>query len=84
MNHPDVEHTMLTGYPDRSHLTYEDRQWSAVDHSVIADHPVEDYFGDEIQTGDKYFTDEAGRIVLQDNIRDYLTELAGAVFYKAK
>lgn len=84
MNHPVVERTMVTGYPDPSYLTYEDRQWSAIDHGVVADHPIEDMYGDEIQAGDKYFIDDAGRVVLQENFRDYLIDQCGAVFYETK
>lgn len=84
MNHPDVEQAMLTGYPNRSYLTYEDRQWSQQSYPVIADHPVEDYFGDEIRSDDQYFTDEDGRVVLEINMKDYLVERCGAVFYEAQ
>lgn len=52
--------------------------------SEFADHPVEDYFGTEIMKGDKYITTDSGHVVLEDNIRDYLQETLGAVFYEAK
>lgn len=84
MDHPTVSQIMTTGYPDKAYITYEDRQWSQESYPVIADHPVEDYFGDEIQAGDMYFIDDAGRVVLQDNIRDYLMDQCGAVFYETK
>lgn len=47
------------------------------------DHPVEDMFGSEIQTGDKWFQDNAGRIVLEDNMDDYLIEVGGVNFFRA-
>lgn len=47
------------------------------------DHPVEDLFGSEIQTGDKWFQDGAGRVVLEDNTEDYLIEVAQVKFFKA-
>lgn len=84
MEHPMITETIRTGYPDQSYLTYEDRQWSAIDHSIVADHPIEDMYGDEIRTGDKYFIDDAGRVVLQENVRDYLMDQCGVVFYEAK
>ncbi len=84
MDHPTVSQIMTTGYPSQTYLTYEDRQWSAIDHAVVADHPIEDMYGDEVRTGDKYFIDDAGRIVLQENFRDYLIDQCGAVFYETK
>lgn len=50
---------------------------------LIVDHPVEDHFGSEIQTGDKWFQDRAGRVVLEDNIEDYLIEVARVEFCRA-
>lgn len=46
------------------------------------DHPIEDIFGSEIQTGDKWFQDSAGRIVLEDNAEDYLIEVAKVEFFR--
>lgn len=50
---------------------------------LVADHPIEDYFGSEIQSDDKYFTDQAGRVVLESNWEDYLIEIGGVEFFKA-
>lgn len=47
------------------------------------DHPIEDMFGSEIQTGDKWFQDNAGRIVLEDNMDDYLIEVGKVNFFRA-
>lgn len=79
-----ITETIRTGYPDKSYLTYEDRQWSQESYPAIADHPVEDYFGDEILGTDKWFIDEDGRVVLESNMKDYLVERCGAVFYEAQ
>src|SRR5690606_12083447 len=51
---------------------------------IVADHPIEDMYGDEIRTGDKYFIDDAGRVVLQDNVSDYLMDQCGVVFYETE
>lgn len=48
------------------------------------DHPIEDMFGSEIQTGDKWFQDSAGRIVLEDNMDDYLIEVGGVEFFRSQ
>lgn len=50
---------------------------------LVVNHPVEDHFGSEIQTGDKWFQDGAGRVVLEDNIEDYLIEVASVEFCRA-
>lgn len=49
----------------------------------IEDHPVEDVFGSEIRTGDKWFEDGAGRVVLEDNAEDYPIEVTGVQFFRA-
>ena len=49
----------------------------------VSDHPIEDVFGSEIRTGDKWFEDGAGRVVLEDNAEDYLIEVTGVQFYRA-
>lgn len=49
----------------------------------VDDHPVEDVFGSEIRTGDKWFEDGAGRVVLEENAEDYLIEVAKVQFYRA-
>ena len=79
MNHPDVERCMLTGYP------VEDARFESSEISIEVenDHPIEDHFGSEIQTGDIWFEDKVGRVVLQDNMEDYLIEVVGAEFFKA-
>lgn len=50
---------------------------------LVADHPIEDHFGSEIQSDDKYFTDQAGRVILESNWEDYLIEVGGVEFFKA-
>lgn len=50
---------------------------------LVADHPTEDHFGSEIQSGDTYFKDQAGREVLGSNWEDYLIEIGGVQFYRA-
>lgn len=78
MNHPDVDRVLLTGYP------IEDANYSGEEFSVEVEpnHPVEDHFGSEIMTGDSWFEDNAGRIVLQENMEDYLIEVVGVEFFK--
>lgn len=49
----------------------------------VDDHPIEDVFGSEIRTGDKWFEDGAGRVVLEDNAEDYLIEVTGVQFFRA-
>lgn len=49
----------------------------------VEDHPIEDIFGSEIQAGDKWFEDAAGRVVLEDNAEDYLIEITGVQFFRA-
>lgn len=50
---------------------------------LVIDHPIEDHFGSEIRTGDKWFQDGAGRVVLEDNVEDYLIEVAQVEFCRA-
>lgn len=50
---------------------------------LVADHPVEDHFGSEIRTGDKWFQDRAGRVVLEDNVENYLIEVGNVEFCRA-
>lgn len=50
--------------------------------SLVEDHPIEDAFGSEIQSGDIWFEDPAGRVVLEDNTDDYLVEVAGVNFFR--
>lgn len=47
------------------------------------DHPVEDMFGTEVQTGDKWFQDNAGRVVSLENAERYLSEVGGVEIVKA-
>ena len=49
----------------------------------VEDHPTEDVFGSEIRTGDKWFEDGAGRVVLEDNAEYYLIEVSGVQFFRA-
>lgn len=79
MMHPEIERTVLTGYPSNDYLNYE-RSGSL----SIEDHPIEDMFGSEIQAGDSYFVDEQLNVVLLENMRDYLQAEIGTVFYEAK
>ncbi|GKV54269.1 hypothetical protein NCCP2222_02160 [Sporosarcina sp. NCCP-2222] len=81
MDHPDILTAMATGYP---HIDYLDYERYRDTNFPITNHPVEDYFGSEILKGDKYITTDSGHVVLEDNIRDYLQEVVGAVFYEAK
>lgn len=78
MNHPDIDRAILTGYP------IEDERFEEESHSIAveSDHPIEDHFGSEIMIGDSWFEDNAGRIVLQDNMEDYLIEVVGVEFFK--
>lgn len=50
---------------------------------MVPDHPIEDFFGSEIQIDDKYFTDQAGRVVLESNWEKYLIEVGGVEFFRA-
>ncbi|WP_336822985.1 YqaI family protein [Sporosarcina sp. USHLN248] len=81
MEHPAITQTMRTGYPEIDYLEHE-RYRNA--NYKAEDYPVEDYFGSEIQAGDKYIMTDSGHVVLEGNIRDYLQETLGAVFYEAK
>lgn len=47
------------------------------------DHPTEDMFGTEVQTGDKWFQDNAGRIINIENVERYLSEIGGVEIFKA-
>lgn len=47
------------------------------------DYPVEDMFGTEVRTGDKWFQDNIGRIINIENIERYLTEISGVEIFKA-
>ncbi|MDW0113809.1 hypothetical protein QT711_11480 [Sporosarcina saromensis] len=81
MNHPAIEMAMKTGYPEIDYLDHE--RFRNANYRT-EEHPIEDMFGSEILTGDKYFIDASGKVVLFENYRDYLQEEAGAVFYEAK
>jgi hypothetical protein len=39
-------------------------------------------FGSEIRKGDTWIKDNAGRIVLFENVEDYLIEVVGAEIFK--
>lgn len=47
------------------------------------DHPVEDMFGTEVMTGDKWFQDAAGRVVSLENAERYLLEVGGFEIVRA-
>ncbi|WP_084245182.1 YqaI family protein [Planomicrobium okeanokoites] len=79
MNHPDIDHAILTGYPAMDQRFIEEETSIEIQN----DHPIEDMFGSEIQTGDTWFEDKAGRIVLEENMEDYLVEVVGVEFFKA-
>ena len=72
MDHPQIEKTMLTGYPTKEHLDFEKE-----------DHPIEDFSGTELQTGDRYFQIDDD-IIYEENVEDYLIERLGARAYVAK
>lgn len=79
MHHPDIDHAMLTGYPAIDQRFVEEETSIEIQN----DHPIEDMFGSEIQTGDTWFEDKAGRVVLEENMEDYLVEVVGVEFFKA-
>lgn len=81
MEHPAIQQAMRTGYPEIDYLEHEHYRKANYNAS---DHPVEDHYGAEIQQGDVYLITDSGQVVLQDHIRDFLTDEHGAVFYKAK
>ncbi len=83
MEHPDIVAAMRFGYPAIEYLDYE-RSYNSVNHPVVGNHPIEDIYGAEIKSGDVYLVDESGRAVLNEHIRDYLTDVLGVVFYEAK
>ncbi|WP_342538491.1 hypothetical protein MKY15_20825 [Sporosarcina sp. FSL K6-1540] len=83
MDHPDILSAMQFGYPTNDYLEHE-RDYNSVNHPVIDGHPNEDIFGSEIKNTSSYFMDEKGQAVHVENIRDYLTEVVGVVFYEAK
>lgn len=79
MMQPEIERTVLTGYPSNDYLNFERSGNFSIEY-----HPVEDMFGSEIQAADSYFVDEQQNVVLLENMRDYLQTELGAVFYEAK
>ena len=72
MEHPEIYRTMLTGYPTAEHSSRE-----------VEDHPIEDFTGSEIRTGDTYYLIN-GEAVLVDSLEDYVTERLGAKIETAK
>lgn len=72
MDHPQIEKTMLTGYPTKEHLDYESE-----------DHPIEDFMGTELQAGDRYFQIDDD-IIYEENVEEYLISRMGARTYRAK
>lgn len=83
MDHPDILTAMQIGYPSIDYIEHE-QNYSKTHYPVIDGHPIEDIFGSEIHSSDKYFMDANGQAVLLENTRDYLTEIVGVVFYEAK
>ncbi|WP_083671642.1 hypothetical protein [Viridibacillus sp. FSL H7-0596] len=69
IEHPSITMACATGYPTRQHSEHEMAREN--------DHSIEDSFGTEIQSGDKYFV-IGDSIVLEDNIEDYLIEVLNA------
>lgn len=53
-------------------------------HFVVEGHPEKDMFGTPLIEGDMYLIDEQGRVVFQQNVREYLIEVHGVVFYEVK
>lgn len=83
MMHPDIERTMRTGYPTIDHNNYE-RNFNRDNFRVLSGKPVEDMYGSAIGSGDSYFIDEDKQVVHMENLRDYLSDVIGVVFYEAK
>lgn len=69
IEHPSITMARETGYPTREHSEHEVAREN--------NHPIEDSFGTEIQSGDKYFV-IGDSIVLEDNVDDYLIEVLAA------
>lgn len=80
MMHPAIEQVMQTGYPTSDYLTHERKE---IHYPAVEGHPNKDIFGSVILADDNYFMDANGQAVLLDNMRDYLTEIVGVVFYEA-
>ena len=72
MEHPDITHAMLTGYPSSRHIDQENSHGQA----------LEDIYGNSIGEGDTYFIDEEKNIVHVENMKDYLTDHIGVLFYE--
>lgn len=83
MEHPAIQQAMQTGYPTIEQMDYE-RNFSRENFRVVSGNPIEDIFGSEIGLGDSYFIDEDKKVVHLENLRDYLTDVIGVVFYEAK
>jgi hypothetical protein len=62
LEHPEISRTLRTGYPK----------------PIQTDHWGVDACGDEILYGDTIYEFPDGEIVLEENIREYLTEVLGA------
>lgn len=82
MEHPEVAQVMKTGYPAADYARYE--VYAEMEHGIVGGHPEEDLFGQAITQNSVYIIDEKRNVVHVDNIRDYLTEIIGVVFYEAK
>ena len=79
IEHRDIQQISLAGY------AMQDRRFADEEISVDIqnDNPIEDMFGSEIQTGDTWFEDKEGHVVLMDNFEDYLNEVIGVEFFKS-
>lgn len=69
IEHPSITMARATEYPTRNHSEHEMASEN--------NYPIEDSFGTEIHSGDKYFV-IGDSIVLEDNIEDYLIEVLNA------
>ncbi|MGM0903095.1 MAG: YqaI family protein [Bacillota bacterium] len=70
---------------NKSFSVLEDERF---DHSCpncdFAGRGASDYYGDEILSGDSIVISENGEIILEENLEDYLIEILGFRFSKAK
>lgn len=72
MEHPDVTHVMRTGYATKRHVDWECNHGQA----------LEDMYGNSIEEGDSYFIDEERNIVHVENMKEYLSQFIGVLFYE--
>lgn len=79
IEHPAIQQVEMTGYNLRDKRFTEEE----ISVEIQNENPVEDMFGSEIQTGDTWFEDKDGHVVLVDNFEDYLNEVIGVEFFKS-